>query len=279
MNKILLIIIVSLGTVVFLTGCNEKNTNLAVSNNKSNISNTNNKMYREIKNNKLKWNKRVKDVSNVQDIKSDTSYAMIPSDLTELKNNSESLIRGTVTNLESTEGAKNTAITKVSIYVDEVLHGNDDLKGRIIKIPMEGGFVRAKDLYYQMNDKISKANSSIDANSNEQIYLKDFNKPLPKIGYGLITGIDKMTLSGVDPEIDAFFVKNGLDGDDSYSVPIPDYNLWIKDEKSSTYSINNTEVNQHIKKFKTGELNMLAKKNFDAKIGLLTNEVNKLIQE
>jgi len=97
----------------------------------------------ELKKENNLWVKKTKSLDHSY-FKRETAYTSIPSTMVDFINNNESIIKGTIMGLEETTGAKNTAITKVSIKVENVISGDDHLLKRIVKVPFTGGSVNKR---------------------------------------------------------------------------------------------------------------------------------------
>lgn len=176
----------------------------------------------EIKTNKTNWENGISSLKVVHDKSSISDYASFPTKLANLKKNNDYVISGTVTNLETMTDNNQAPMTKATIMVDNVLSGNGKLKKHEIKVIFNGGITT--------NDK------------SKQVFVEKSDTPIPSIGSKIITGITSNRSGDTDKEYAKYLKKNHLGGSDSFAISVPEYNLWIYDNNSHKYVLNNPQL-------------------------------------
>ncbi|WP_099974364.1 hypothetical protein [Lactobacillus terrae] len=238
MKKFTIILLV----IVFIlpiSACSNKNTAK-----NSNEQNPKIEMKSLISKNNKNWKSKVKSTKVEYTQSAESLYPLIPKNLEDFKTLDSTVIEGTILNLEEMYGAKNTATTKATIQVNEIISGKEKVQGQIIHVIFRGGFTSVKDLYDGFADKARANGATFDPESSEKVYIEYQDDPMPEIGSKIITGINPNRSDGFNDIYDKYLLANGLGGKDSYSVSVPEYNIWIKAPNADKFIINNPELNK-----------------------------------
>lgn len=236
--------------------------------------------YTQIAVNSNNWKKKVSRIKRTEYITSHTSYINFPTTLNELKDKNSSVIKGKIIDLGEIKGAKNIALTKVTIIPTEIISGDDELLNKPIKILMKGGITTNKDLYFGMEEKIKQQGAKIKLD-NEKVMVRDPNIELPEIGSEIITGIIPNKSDTPNVEYNEYLESNDLGGEDSYSISVPEYNVWLKTRANDKFNINNKELNEPntSKTYTKYAINNNAKKSITQKLNETTDEINNKFNE
>lgn len=226
--------------------------------------------------NKDIWKNKIKNLDTVN-IQNDSVYYNISTTVDSLAANSQAVIEGEIVNLEEMTGAKNTAVTKVTVDIKNVLRGNEKLTGATVKVIMRGGTVTVKNLYAGMEERAIAGGFPYEQKKNEKVFVKDSQIPLPSIGSNIVTGINLNLSNTVDQAYNIYLEKNGLGGNDSYSISTPEYNIWKQEGKK--YVLNNPRLNSTSDKYLDSVLpedlnNDSGDEVLANKLNLMTDEIN-----
>lgn len=163
-----------------------------------------------------------------------TNKSMVAStSLEQLQNHSQTVIQGTVINLQKMHSPEGMSYTKATVYVDRVISGDDSLCGKSIYLALDGGLV-SYDCWYAKNIGKSK-------DPNHEMLIKNDEFPLPVIGSKIITGLVPNHLD--EPSAyNAALKESGFTINNSYAVDSPRYDFWVKDSKSAKYQLNNPKM-------------------------------------
>lgn len=186
-----------------------------------------------LKQNQKAWKKSTANAAIIHSDDFNQNRGSVGTSLDQLKNQNQAVIKGTVYKLEKMTSPKNTAYTKASIHVDDVISGDESLKHRTIYLALNGGLVSL-----EQYSGLSKPK-----NPDQKILVKNDEFPLPKVGSEVITGllpnqVDESSEYGIALKQSGFTVEN------SFAVNVPQYNFWVKAPQASYYSLNNPKVRQ-----------------------------------
>ncbi|WCG35682.1 hypothetical protein [Companilactobacillus farciminis] len=243
MKKILLIL-VALGVILPLSACSVKSMQKDQS--------RQSKQVQLLEKNKQAWKKEIADADVIESdgLKGESTY--VGTTLNQLKNHNQSLIKGTVVNLEKMHSPKNMAYTKATIHIDKVLSGDKTLQNKDYFVALNGGVV-SFDRWY--------ANMSKPKDFNHKMLIKHDEFPLPSIGSEIITGLMPIHLD--EPlEYNSALKQSGFTIKNSFAMDGAKYNFWIRKPDTKKYQLNNPTV----KKSDTQLAQELTK---------LTNEINR----
>lgn len=186
-----------------------------------------------IKKNQKAWKRSTANASIIHSDEFNHNRGNVGTSLDQLKNQNKVVIKGTVYKLEKMVSPKNTAYTKASIHVDQVISGDESVKNQTIYLALNGGLV-SLDQY---------AGSSKPKNPDQKILVKNDEFPLPSVGSKVITGLLPMRVDE-SSEYGNALKQSGFTVDNSFAVNVPQYNFWVKAPKAKHYLLNNPKLRQ-----------------------------------
>lgn len=250
MKKILPILTL-LFAIVAISACTQKSSSEnAASKNETAIESKpqQNITEREIQNNKISWDKATSSLKIVKDKSVISDLASYPISMKKLKKDNDYVIQGTVVNLQEMTDNNGAAMTKATILVNKVISGGDGIRNHTIKVTFAGGITT--------NSK------------GKKVYVKNVDAPIPEIGSKIITGIKTNSSDDADKKMAKYLKANKLGVSDSFTISVPEYDLWIKKENSKKYVLNNPEL--------TGKNVSDSNQKIANKLQKLTDELNDL---
>lgn len=168
--------------------------------------------------------------------------------LEQLQNHSQTVIQGTVFNLQKMHSPEGMSYTKATIYVDRVISGDESLQNKNIYLALDGGLV-SYDCWYAKNIGKTK-------DPNHEMLIKNDEFPLPMIGSKVITGLVPNHLD--EPSAyNAALKQSGFTINNSYAVDSPRYDFWVKEPKASKYKLNNPKLRKITHNQRTKQLQKL----------------------
>ena len=189
---------------------------------------------------KKNYNSWQKNVDGIEIVKSNTavdSRGKIAESMIQLKELNNSVIQGTVYNLEKMNNTKNVAYTRATIHVDKVISGDKKLQGKDIQMALNGGITSTSQWYADKNQTREAVHDIL-------VQYSEF--PLPKIGAKLIMGMNQADENEPSPYNKAL-KKSKFDYKKSYVAGMPEYNLWVKNPEDKKYHLNNPQADKKLK--------------------------------
>ena len=202
---------------------------------------------RLISRNQRIWQKHIAKADVIHSDEFSTRKAFISTSLEQLQNHSQTVIEGTVYNLQKMSSPEEMSYTKATIYVNRVISGDTSLKDKQIYLALDGGLV-SFDRWY--------SHSGRPKDQNREMLIKNDEFPLPKIGSKIIVGLIPNHLD--EPtEYNVALKRSGFTINNSYAIENPRYNVWVKAPDSSKYQLNNPKMRRQTNAQQTQDLQKL----------------------
>ncbi|MFH5811346.1 hypothetical protein [Companilactobacillus sp. FL22-1] len=188
-----------------------------------------------IQKNQRQWHKEIFDskVKVVHSAGFTDEFNTTSLTLDQLQNHNQSVIKGTVYNLQKMNSPKNMAYTKAKIHVDKVISGDKTMQGKNIYLVFDGGLVSFNHWYTKEQSK----------NAERELFVKNDEFPLPAIGSKIITGLIPNHLDEPSDH-NAVLKQSGFTIHNSYTISNPKYNLWIKNTSAKEFQLNNPKLKE-----------------------------------
>ncbi|MCT2907589.1 hypothetical protein [Schleiferilactobacillus harbinensis] len=155
---------------------------------------------------------------------SENTYVTVPDTWAKLNNNSTAVISGLVTKWDRVSGTTNSAVTKLTVYVNQVLGGDQKLQGQSIVVVYKGGYMKFG-AYSAGRVKNWDKDKMLSITSDTVIFTEDFYAPLPKINSTIVIPVRPFEYKGASPEFVEYVKDNHLET--AYSIGAPEYNTWM----------------------------------------------------
>ncbi|ERL64949.1 hypothetical protein L248_3111 [Schleiferilactobacillus shenzhenensis LY-73] len=170
--------------------------------------------------------------------RSENTYVTVPDTWAKLTDAYPAVISGLVTDWQRVTGTTNSAVTKLTIYVDKVLSGDTKLLGKEITVVYKGGYMTYGDYSYGRIKEWDKGNTS-NISDSTLVFTEDSSAPLPKINSTILIPIRPFTDGKETPAFTKYIRENHLET--AYAIGAPEYNTWIVQDGGHKVLSNNPE--------------------------------------
>ncbi len=199
-----------------------------------------------IRNQKI-WQKHTAKADVIHSDEFNNRTAVVSTSFEQLQNHSQTVIEGTVYNLQKMSSPEEMSYTKATIFVNRVISGDKSLKNKQIYLAFDGGLV-SFDRWY--------SHSTRPKDSDREMLVKNDEFPLPKIGSKIIVGLIPNHLD--EPtEYNAALKQSGFTINNSYAIENPRYNVWVKAPNAAKYQLNNPKMRKKTNIQQTQDLQKL----------------------
>jgi len=200
-----------------------------------------------INKNDKNWQKKIAKADVIHSDEFANKTEVISTSLEQLQNHSQTVIQGTIYNLQKMSSPEEMSYTKATIYVNRVISGDKSLKHRKIYVALDGGLV-SFNRWYAKNDKAK--------DQDRDMLIKNDEFPLPMINSKIITGLIPNHLD--EPtEYNIALKQSGFTISNSYAIENPRYNFWVKNPDESKYHLNNPQIKKKATAQQTRQLKQL----------------------
>ncbi|GEO64835.1 hypothetical protein [Companilactobacillus nantensis] len=198
--------------------------------------------------NQKKWRKHIAKADVIHSDEFANQSTSVSTSLEQLQNHSQTVIQGTVYNLQKMHSPEGMSYTKATIYVDRVISGDESIKDKNIYLALDGGLV-SYDCWYAKN--IGK-----NMDPKHEILVQNDEFPLPTIGSKVITGLVPNHLNETNAYNTAL-KQSGFTINNSYAIDNPQYDFWVKKPKATKYQLNNPKLRKFTSNQRTKQLQKL----------------------
>ncbi|MFH5811141.1 hypothetical protein [Companilactobacillus sp. FL22-1] len=192
-----------------------------------------------IRQNKTKWNRRLRQAVDLDKKISDQTPTIPPAyddssmSWQRLTAGNQLLVKAQVVNLQPELGRLVTE-TKATIYIEKVISGDKSWQGKTIKTEFSGGLARVKDYVNVFTDKDTTKDFGFD-DPNTIIRASDPSIPMPQIGQKIIIGLNRFRAENENQK--KMYQHFGLSRKNFFVINNPQVTYWTQESK--TYRLNN----------------------------------------